>query len=414
VFKAKQLSVCAGALGLLGAFAGVQPRELDILGKVIGQDVSQVPVGWVAMVSAIGADDKTVYQQRPSRGDLFLVKAPVPVKIYLAFEANNYEPLQTDVIRTSDNPYYLSPDATLTPIRPDPKDMASDQKRERHLKLLKRQKEVTRATHSYDIYQFNMEVRKYVYREDVIVMTEIRRFEEEVGGDPDFQVLKTPEFRSRAELFRHMVEYNYTRKSDVDAQELLKLIKDAKVFPGIRSNGISVFGDIGLPGQLRESGVQYLREGWRSFPPELTFPAFTAMAKQGNQQDKQVVLNATKSSNPDVSLTSMAAIGAARLGEGSKYAAEVLRVDINPFTQEAAVDTLTVLQEDPDSVGALLAAAGRTDLPQRVRLRAIRALGDLSKPTPGVRAVLEIISTTDTSAVVREAALFSLQKIKKG
>src|SRR5688500_11690130 len=120
----RPISLCVCALILFTMRGSTQGQESIIVGKVIGEDMSDPPPGWVANVSAMKADRKTIYRRGKSRREKFAIRAEIPVKVYLSFEALHYEPLETEVINTSEPEYFLSPDATLTRIRRDPKELS--------------------------------------------------------------------------------------------------------------------------------------------------------------------------------------------------------------------------------------------------------------------------------------------------
>jgi HEAT repeats len=225
----------------------------SIYGRVISSD-SRIPAGksWIVQVTAKRRGRDAVLDSEESQGELFCVKVPLFSIAELVFERDGFDPGNTDPIDTNKqrnkHSYAVPVIIKLDPIHFNGR---SDAQRREELRQeirakLNKHKEALSATGSNDIFTWNLELYRNIYRNRPDALKEIDTFQAELKQLPQFLFLSTSEFENKSKLFKFMIARSSGQyvERDVKAADITALVNDTRVLSSIRLEAISILDSL--------------------------------------------------------------------------------------------------------------------------------------------------------------------------
>jgi hypothetical protein len=238
------LVIVAGQIS--NAQTGVPCETTSLYGRVLAFDLPDPPPAWwVVHVSANTLRDS----MRPvdsvdSQRDMYCVKVPWQLRTFLTFERTGYDPQDSAVIYTGDSDKkhsWLIPVIKLTAIKTslDTNTQTKVDITQGLRASLQRHRNSLKLSKSYDIFLWNIEIYKDLYKNNPPFMEEINKFLAEVQADPDLRELSDPENQRRAGLYAYLIASSNDKQADSNrTKDLLTLIRDVTIFPAIRAKAV--------------------------------------------------------------------------------------------------------------------------------------------------------------------------------
>jgi hypothetical protein len=254
------LKVPSIVAGVLFCFSIVQAQETaatcsttSIYGRVTSSSSRlTLPQPWVVQVTARRIGGTAVFDKEESQGELFCVKVPLLSKVMLVFERDGFDPQDTDEIDTSRGRRkhsFALPVMKLDPISISGPAGALQEARPLRQEVrdrLNKHKEAVSATGSNDIFTWNLELYRNLYRDKPEVLREIDTFEAELRQQPKFLFLSTSEFEQKSKLFRFIIARSRGQSVDRDVRvaDITALVTDSRVFSNIRSDALNILNSL--------------------------------------------------------------------------------------------------------------------------------------------------------------------------
>jgi hypothetical protein len=406
------LVICA----LLTLVTSVLAQETSALyGRVVPEG-TEFPPDWLVRVTAKRSDTDETLDVRNSSRELYCVTVPLAARVVLYFETSfPYGSQRTnspiDTSRSDRGTYRLLPDVVLSQTsQRTGANARHDAQRDLNMEI-----ESARATGSIDILQQKLESYRSIYQGEPEIMADIDQAESGIKTNHQLHNLAPPEFEQRMNLLRNIDKRLNGKPAEVSASELLSLIQSKAVFPGIRKKAVVALSMDFKPDPSENSDAQraltILRTQASNPLSELFIPSLTALAKIGTDEDKQMVIQGIRSSDPDRAIGSIVAAGEARLGSAIVALVEVVRGESSSMLVELSIQSLASFGQIQDKAAiAVLKERLLQDKAPSIRAGAAEALGTVVGTNPEVRKAMEEVKKKDVSPQVREAAASSLRK----
>jgi hypothetical protein len=410
----------ACALFCLAASARAQEPKTALYGRVVGSDQGgEVPAGWVVRVTAKREGTGETLDQRDSSRELYCVRVPANARVRLFFETT-FRPTPNHlgygstrlgfVIDTAPSDrhdvYRALPDVTL---QQTVQRIGANVRADAHDDL-DADVAVARETGSLDILNVKVLRHRAAYHGNPQVLFDIDKTTNEIGNMPEFrhQMLQNDQ---RLKLLRDFEIWKQGSAPAPGTKTLLLLAQDGAVFSAIRSEAA-----LALASQQAASGPVAGDEVLKFFrglaaSPGMLLPAFTALAEIGTADDKLKIVESVKNADPERALAAIAAIGDAKMTEGTAALADLLHAEVNQMLDQSATKSLAKLAQGGNraAITSLKEAAVQGKIPA-VRIGAVEALIAVMSVDPNARLVVEEVGKKDASAEVRQAANALLQR----
>lgn len=362
--------------------ASVSAQDIPAYGSVRGQNqpnVENVPPDWTARITEVDSDSHRMIRTITSNGSSFLIKIPTNKIVDLIFSSPGYNDFNIHRINTENVQEYR--------VRPTPVVLSTIASETTLIKgpgvYLQIGRENALITGDIDILLYNVEEYRNVYRENAPALDEINQFEQGLKTDPQFSLQLTPERERNWKIYKEMVNPTQGRVStflsgnNMDAGELLGLIKDVSVFSGIRAKvtdkylsilqqttvnvqtTVNIQSTVNVQStvnaqttlvpqvnqferaRVREQALAYFRIQARDSNSGLFIPALIALAKIGNDTtDKQIVLENLGSENYDRQIAALRAVNESQLTIGVSVLKDLAKSETDTPSKRYATQTL--------------------------------------------------------------------------
>ena len=356
------LLVCASLILIIPIPARAEP--IGLLGQVSPDYPQEVP-GWTVEVSGeMQGGGLLPSSPQSSKGNIYFFPANSDTTVSFIFACPQYRSKRSPWITVSKglgNPYRIMPNVTLRRIRVNT-DSASivptttepqigftkvsyqapvPQKPVRRVSLrqeLEEQAELARASHTADIFQFNLEVYEDAYRDQPAdVRADIAR----IKTDEKFRdVAVAPS--GRAEIYKQMVLRDRGVKVDIEEDQLYKIATDSTISPTIRAQSVRSM-NLKVGSAETQRHINFLREEAYKPSSNLNFVSLVQLIKLGQQTDKDYVMKSLQSTDTQRVSGVLTAIDAAQWKEGSAAVTKLADTSDVATIKELARETVTKL-----------------------------------------------------------------------
>jgi hypothetical protein len=400
--SANRTAVLVAAV-LLSVSASAQAQKF-IHGSVRGTDHRDVvPPTFAVTVTAVDVSTDRPLARETFIGALFGMSVEHNRTVKLIFQSDGYAPYTVPRIDTgTERRVYKVPPVPVVLSRIYGRSLAGKQVGEE----LRRSRAVAKITGAVDVFLYNLEIYKQVYRDKPDVLTEIERFKTETKASEEFRELLTPERESQMNSFGEIIRFRSRSISTLNPGTALDLIKDDTIFPGIRAQAAQAFTALeGRSPEMTARALEYFREQAASSDSSLLAPSYAALVSIGAEADVNMVLEKINGTDFEQSVAAMAAVAEARLARGIPALSELLKPEADPTLKLVAASSLKRLNIrglDGAATAALAAVLGGDD---DAAARAAAAEGLARAPLTSYAAVtLRQASVNDNSFDVRVAA----------
>ncbi len=385
----------------LGSSAWAQK---SLYGSVRGSDhTGTVPLSFPVKLTPILVSDDHALPSRTSLGQAFWISVPSNAVLNLVFQSDGYEDFTVARINTgmADDGYRVPPvPITLSRIYGQSLTRAEVGRR------LRRARAIAKITGAISIFLYNLETYRNAYGTSLDVLQEIEQFKIETKANEQFRDLLSPKRELEMTIYGGIIDRLQNQPlSSLDPAQVLKLMQDDSVFPGIRAKAMQAFTRLERAPEVNEQALSFLRLQSNDVKGELFAAARGALAGIGTEADVRTIIADVKSSDFERAATALAAVGEAGLTQAAPAIAELLNTDVDPAIKIEAVNSLSALayyQRDRVAIEALTSALARDSNPT-VRVEAAEGLAGVMR-TDAVKRTLEDAATKDDSPDVRTAA----------
>jgi HEAT repeats len=217
-----------------------------------GQVLSSVKIPpsdvWLVEVTAKNFANKEFIKRELSNGEWYCIKVPTPLTVYLIFQAPGYKAQRSDPIDTGEASrshswplqgitlHHLEV-GYLTQPQGETVAQRNDQGVRDQLEIYK---ETISPSDPNDVFIWNVELYRYIYRNDPDVTNQINKFVSELKADPQYSRLMDDEYTRKASLFQFVIARNQGLRDNhnVSPTELVSIVSNPSISSSIRANTI--------------------------------------------------------------------------------------------------------------------------------------------------------------------------------
>ncbi|MDX6499954.1 MAG: hypothetical protein QOG23_3214 [Blastocatellia bacterium] len=276
--------------------------NVSLYGSVKGSDYTSsdiVPNDWPVSITAVRLDNNS-QTKKTSKGGSFHVAAPRNTLIDLVFCSTGYGDYTVGRINTAGLSEYRVPPVPVSLNKIVKESALVGRPRTK----LGQARTTAQRTGEIDIFLYNLEVYRSVYAGDRAAMEEIDQFELDLRGDQSFKSQLTPERVKRWEVYKQTLNKS-AEKPAVDPSEIMGLVKDESVFPGIRIDMIRKHLDLIDRSTVKTEVLTYFRKEGSEPASALFAASLVALGKIGNNTtDRQILLENLMSNDSDRQIAS--------------------------------------------------------------------------------------------------------------
>jgi HEAT repeat protein len=214
--------------------------------------------------------------------------------------------------------------------------------------------------------------------------------------------LITPEEGSDIALYGKMAKWQFGLQPTLNSRDVLEVVGDTSRPLALRAEAIRILSSLKMtPGEARDVRGQLKVLVNNSDLPELNAAALVGLARVGDPEDMQIIINATRSSDSQIAQAATEAIASASEPEALGILTTLSQTHADERVRAAAVHGL----ESRDLAASVddLVTIVQTDASPLVRREAVQALGEMEIPRElkaDVDAALET-AKADVSPEVR-------------